>query len=231
MKIKERIVSILVPVFNEEATIEKVIQSLNKQKIPGWEKQVIVVNDGSTDNTESKLKKYLKKITYLSHENNYGKGVAIKSALRYAKGEVVIIQDADMEYLPKDILSLINGYNPADTVAVYGSRRLRTKRRGYPLYVTGDWLANFFFRIFFREKLTDIFTGYKLVKTSLLKKMKLKSRGFEIEMEITDWLVKNKCKIIEVAISYNPRTFAKGKKLGLIKGMFLFLSVFKYKFF
>src|SRR3989344_1937309 len=231
MKMIKRVVSIIVPVFNEETTIDQVIQTLTEQKIPGWFKQIIVVDDGSTAKTAKKLKKFLKKVTFLSHKNNIGKGGAIKTALKLAKGEIVIIQDADSEYSPKDILSLIKQYHPDNSAAVYGSRRLKTKRGGYPLYITGDWLANFFFRFFFREKLTDIFTGYKLVKTFLLKKMKLKSRGFEIEMEITNWLVRNKWKITEVPISYNPRTFAKGKKLGIIKGSMLFLSVFKYKFF
>lgn len=221
--------SIIVPVYNEERTIQKVIKQLLDLKLKGWEKQIIVINDGSTDKTEEKLKKYSSRIIYDKNQLNIGKGRAIKTGLKHASGKVVIIQDADLEYNPKDILELIKHYDSKSSVAVYGSRRLGSKRKGYFFYVLGDSLANFLFSFIFRQSTTDIFTGYKVVKTSLLKKMELKSKGFEVEMEVTKWLIKQGFKIKEVPISYNPRTFTQGKKLGLIKGFSLFCSIFKFR--
>src|SRR3989344_4417035 len=130
MKIKNNIITILVPVFNERDTIGRVIELLLNQKIPGWSKQIIVINDGSTDQSGAILKKYAKKILILDHKTNYGKGEAIRSALKYVKGEAVIMQDADLEYHPKDILNLINRYNRVNQVCVYGSRPLITKKKG-----------------------------------------------------------------------------------------------------
>lgn len=226
----KKIISIIVPAYNEGGTITRVIEELLSLNIKGWKKQIIVVNDGSTDNTKTVVKKFFPKIIYHSHSSNLGKGQAIKSGLKYATGEVSIIQDADLEYLPADIPKLVNCYHKTKAVAVYGSRRLGEKRRGYFIYVLADKLANIFFSTFSgNNKITDIFTGYKLVKTSLLKKIDIKSKGFEVETEITHWLFKNGFSIKEVAISYNPRSFSKGKKLGLWKGFLLFYSAFRLR--
>lgn len=224
-----REVSIVIPAYNEEKTIKKVLERLLSLRIGNFKKQIIVINDGSIDNTEKVLKPFFNKITYHKHSRNFGKGQAVRSALKYARGEITIIQDADMEYLPKDIPVLVNNYQNNKVAAVYGSRRLGAKRQGYLIYVLGDKLANIFFKLYYQKQLTDIFTGYKLIKTSLLKKMELKSKGFEVEMEITNWLFENDYKIIEVPISYFPRTFKEGKKLSVFKAFMLFCSVFKFR--
>ena len=174
--------SVIIPVYNEEGTIAKVIEKVLAQDFASpdangygasWDKQIIVVNDGSTDNTEVEIKKLQsKEITYLRHEKNLGKGAAIKTALGHVAGDATIVQDADLEYDPAEISLLLRKSN-SGTEIVYGSRELNPKRRGYPHYVLGvralTWLVN----MRFGANLTDIYTCYKLFPADIIKSLNL----------------------------------------------------------
>jgi glycosyltransferase involved in cell wall biosynthesis len=219
--------SIIIPVFNEEKTIAKVIERVLDQDFNGYDKQIIVVDDGSTDKTGKEIEKLeTEKFVFLSHSKNLGKGAAIKTALEHVTGDVVIVQDADMEYNPADINLLIKKLESSIDV-VYGSRELHPERRGYPHYVLGVRLLTFLVNLRFKSKLTDVYTCYKLFPAHIIKSLDLKSNGFEIEMELTVKTLKKKYKIKEVAINYTPRKFVEGKKIRFrdaIKGVLTFFE-------
>ncbi len=227
--------SIIIPVFNEEKTIAKVIGKVLDQDFSGYNKQIIVVNDGSTDNTEKEIEKIENRaITLLSHKENRGKGAAIKTALGHVMGDFIIVQDADMEYDLADINLLIKELESGADV-IYGSRELpvsssqgrHPRRRGYPHYVLGVWLLTFLINLRFRSKLTDAYTCYKLFPVDIIKSLNLESNGFEIEMELTVKTLKEKYKIKEIAINYTPRKFVEGKKIRFrdaIKGISTFFK-------
>ena len=207
--------SIIVPVFNEEKTIEKVLQTLASLTLPppagGWDKEIIVIDDGSWDNSKKIIEKY--EVRLISHEKNFGKGAAIKTALEYAASDAIIIQDADLEYDPADWSAMLNLFESQNCDAVYGSRNLNPKRRGYPHYVLGVALLSGLTNILYGSKLTDVYTCYKLIRTDVLKNLNIKSDGFEFEAEVTAKLLLGNHKILEVPISYSPRKFNEGKKI------------------
>lgn len=221
--------SIIVPLFNEEKTIATVLTKLSRLKLRGWNKEVIIVDDGSTDGSLKKIQNSnrVTKSEFAKDQNNkaklkifrkgknQGKGAAIKSGLQYAIGDYVLIQDADNEYNPADIPKLLQKIKTENAKVVYGTRNVRPKRRGYFLYVIGDLFLTSITNLLYSSRLTDLYTGYKLFETKLLRSLKLESKGFEFEAEVTTKILKKGIKIVEVPISYCPRTFAEGKKIGL----------------
>ena len=209
-----QLLSIIVPAYNEEKTIACVLARLIALPFANGTLEIIVVNDGSTDRTEEILQPYLPHIIYLSYPQNRGKGAAIRTGLNKAIGTYTIVQDADAEYAPEEIQSLFAKLqNRPDTDAIYGSRNLASTGRGYKHYVLGAWLLTKCVNLFFRAHLTDTYTCYKLMRTDLFRSLHLTNNGFEVEMEITARLLKNKKKIIEAPISYAPRPFQEGKKI------------------
>ncbi len=220
-------ISIIIPVFNEEESVTRIVKKVIEQDFDKHQKEIIIVNDGSTDRTKEEIEKLNKeKFIYIEHGSNLGKGAAIKSALKEASGDFVIAQDADTEYNPADI-SLLLKESGEDTV-VYGSRELQPKRRGYPHYVLGVRLLTLLLNLRFKSRLTDSYTCYKLFPIKIIKSLNLSSNGFEIEMELMIKTLKKDYKIKEVAISYSPRKFKEGKKINFkdaIKGIVAF---FKY---
>jgi glycosyltransferase involved in cell wall biosynthesis len=210
--------SIIIPVYNEEKTISKVIDKLLKVKLP-CRKEIIIVDDGSTDGTKEITKNQklrTKNIKIIMHKHNQGKGAAIQSGIKKATGDYILIQDADLEYNPQEIHKLLNALKKGtrkDSVAVYGSRFIKDSATIPPLYLLGNKILTFITNILYGTRLTDMETGYKLVPVSFFKKIKLTSHRFDIEPEITIKLVKNKVRIIEVPISYKGRTHLGGKKL------------------
>lgn len=222
--------SVIIPVFNERETIEKIISLVRAVPI---EKEIIVIDDGSSDGTrevlENKCKGPETRIYFCAH--NAGKGCAVRIGIRKAKGEYLVIQDADLEYDPQDFVSMIKLIQEPGCEVVYGSRFKSGER------VTSLWhqSVNAFLtqlcNVLYHGRLTDMETCYKLFKTSTLKKLKLKSRGFEIEVELTAKILKSALTIREVPISYHGRSFHDGKKIGWRDGVKAVYRLFYFRLF
>lgn len=206
--------SIIIPAFNEEQTIAKVLEEVLQQDTLDWEKEILVVNDGSVDKTEQVISSFFDKIRYLKNPRNLGKGASIARAIAEASGDAIIIQDADLEYHPKEFPLMLAAFTDPEVHIVYGSRELKPKRRGYLHYVLGVWILTSLTNWLHGGDLTDIYTGYKLFRTPVARSLKIVSSGFEVEAEITIKALKNKFNIKEVPIDYFPRSFAEGKKIG-----------------
>ena len=219
--------SIIIPAYNEEKTVGAVLDTLIGLALPSWNKQIIAINDGSTDGTEEALAPYRSSITYACHPTNRGKGAAIRTALALATGDAVLIQDADREYDPRDILLLLAALSDERVHAVYGSRTQNIWQSDRPHYAAGARLLTGLVNICFGTRLTDVYTCYKLVRASTLKKLDLTSDGFECEMEITAKLLMRACRIVEVPIRYTPRSFAEGKKIRARDGLVGILTLIK----
>ncbi len=215
--------SIIIPVYNEEKTISTVLDKVSRVKLP-CRKEIIVVDDGSTDGTGNRIKNYelrIKNLKIITHKKNRGKGTAVRTGIKAASGDYILIQDADLEYNPDEIPQLLKPILSPKTkdqrlktnIAVYGSRFLSNNAVIPRLYLWGNKLLTFLTNLFYQTKLTDMETGYKLLPSSFLKKVHLTGNRFEIEPEITAKLVKAKVPIVEVPISYRGRSHLSGKKL------------------
>lgn len=202
--------SVIIPVYNEELTISDVILSLIKVKNVS---EIIIVNDGSIDRTETKIKKIkYDKIIYLKKENG-GKGSAIRHGLSKATGDYTLIQDADLEYDPRDIPVLLDALNRKGVEIVYGSRFLGPHSNLLFWHRVGNHFLNFLVNILYNTTLSDMETCYKLIPTKLLKDLNISANGFDIEPEITCKLLRKSYKIFEMPISYVGRDFSDGKKI------------------
>jgi len=218
-------ITILIPVFNEERTIDIILEKvLNQTK--DWNKEIIVINDGSTDKTLEKLQRFSNKISVISYEKNQGKGAALKKGLEKATGDIVIIQDADLEYDPKDYPKLLQPILKGETKIVYGSRNLGARRFVYARYFWGGVFLTKIINFLYGTKLTDINTGYKIFDTKELKEIDIETPGFEVCEELTVKALKRKIKIIEVPIFYKPRSFKEGKKIKWIDAFKALWTIF-----
>lgn len=219
-----RKVSIIIPVYNEEKTIKIVLEKVLKLKLS---KEVIVVNDGSKDNTLKELKKFGKRIKLFSYENNKGKGHALRKGIEKASGNFILFQDSDLEYNPNEIKKMIKELEKEKVV--YGSRFLNKNKKGDLAYYLANIFLSFLTSILYGQKLTDMETGYKAFRKEIIKDLSLVSDGFEIEPEITSKILKKKIKIKEIPISYNPRTKKEGKKIKFIDGIKAIWALLKWK--
>lgn len=231
--------SIIIPVFNEQKTIEEVLKRVQEEIIPLIDKEIIVVDDGSTDSTREKLKKFKSSgIEIILHEKNQGKGAAVKTGIKKATGDYIIIQDADLEYDPKFIKDLIKPILNNKAKVVYGTRlkrmpNLKHEERTlqFLIHYLGNRLLSLFTSILYGQWITDMETGYKLFPKAALKNVKLNAKGFEFEPEITAKLMKKGYKIKELAIQVNPRGYDEGKKINTVKdGSRALWYLFKYRF-
>ncbi|MDD5627327.1 MAG: glycosyltransferase family 2 protein [Patescibacteria group bacterium] len=212
--------SIIIPVFNEENTIAKILEKVQQASSLNYEKEIIIIDDGSSDRTLTILKtlKNQLPLRLIHHSKNLGKGRAIRTALNKAEGSLILIQDADLEYDPEDYKVLLRSRNK-DTPVVYGSRNLKPKQEGYLCCSLGVQILTGITNLLFRAKLTDIYTCYKLLPLTLARSLNLRTNGFEIEAEITAKILKRGIKIKEIPIHYYPRTFAQGKKIRFQDGL------------
>lgn len=212
--------SIIIPVYNEEQTVATVLKKLLSVSLP-CKRELVVVNDGSTDQTKNILigmeKNYPGKIKCIHLNKNLGKGTALRTGLKNCTGDYILIQDADLEYDPDEIPSLLAPILMNKTlsvpIAVYGSRFMK-KQVSIPfLYYLGNKFLTFITNFLYGSQLTDMETGYKLIPGSLLRKTELVGDRFEIEPELTVTLLMNRIPIKEIPISYQGRTHLAGKKL------------------
>ncbi|MFH1671541.1 MAG: glycosyltransferase family 2 protein [Candidatus Portnoybacteria bacterium] len=221
--------SIIIPVYNEEKTIEEVIRKVINLPL-GLEKELIVISDGSTDRTNQILRGLKEELGFilLIHEKNQGKGAALRTGIDAVSGEAVIVQDADLEYNPENWEEMFREFD--QNSAVYGSRNINPQRKGYSRYVFGAWLLTAINNLLFSSKLTDTYTCYKLLPAKLLRSLDLKSDGFEIEAEMTAKLLKEGVPIKEVPIEYYPRKFNQGKKIRFKDGIIGLWTILRCRF-
>lgn len=222
--------SIIIPAFNEKATVEELIKRVIDAPALDYQKEIIVVDDGSSDGTEMILERIesVFPFTLLRHEKNIGKGAAIKTALKFVTGDAVLIQDADLEYDPNDYEKLLLAFSDA-TPVVYGSRNLGNAKRGYFFYFLGGRFLTALLNTFSGSNLSDINTCYKLFSRKIIEKIALQSDGFEFCEEVTAKVLKSGCSITEVPIRYYPRKFSEGKKIRFSDGLVAILAILKYK--
>ena len=231
--------SIIIPVYNEEKTIIEILDRVKKEVIPGVEKEIIVIDDGSTDSTRQKLKNIKDNdFKIIFHKKNEGKGSAVRTGIENATGEYIIIQDADLEYHPKFIKDLIKPILEKKTDVVYGTRLNRMPHlRGeegkhlFILHYFGNRFLSLVTSVLYGQWITDMETCYKLFPKKALNGIRLNAKGFELEPEITSKLLKKGYKIKEVSISINPRGYDEGKKLNIVKdGVKALWFLIKYRF-
>ena len=223
-------VSVIVPVYNEVAHLEPLLKAVLASPV---KKEIIIVDDGSTDGTCDKLRALPLRndLTIVFHEKNCGKGASIRTALGYARGEYILIQDSDLEYDPRDYPKLLEPIVEGRADVVYGSRFLGGPQRvHYFWHYVANKALTLLSDIFTNLKLTDMETCYKVFRRDVLKDIQLKSNRFGFEPEITAKIAKGKWRIYEVPISYAGRTYEEGKKITWKDGVQALWCIIRFKF-
>lgn len=224
--------SVIIPVYNESATLPQII---GRVRATGLAQQIIVVDDGSDDGSPSILARLKNSgdpsLTILCHERNRGKGAAIRTGLAAVTGDLVLVQDADLEYDPADYPALLAPFVDSSAQVVYGSRNLqRNPKSSFAFYWGGrllSWVTNWLYG----AHITDEATGYKVIKTELLRGLGLETDGFEFCPEVTAKLLQQGVEIKEVPISYYPRSWEQGKKIQWYDGLVAIWTLIKYRYF
>ena len=222
--------SIVIPVYNEVKNIEQIIQRVQSTNLA---QEIIIVDDGSGDGTRNALQKLSEQNTVrvILHERNQGKGAAVVTGLRAAKGDILLIQDADLEYDPRDYPTLLRPIEEGLADVVYGSRFL-----GAPHRVTMFWhmvanrLLTLMTNILYNTILTDMETGYKVFRREVIDGMHIRAKRFDFEPEFTAKVLKRNYRIFEVPISFNPRDYSQGKKIKLRDAFEAVWTLLKYRF-
>ena len=223
--------SVIIPCFNEEKTLEKIVKKVLEQKNLIYE--VIIVDDNSNDLSKKIIEKLSKEsqiIKTFFKEKNEGKGSALKKGFEMSTGDIVLIQDADLEYEPSEYSKLIRPFIEGNADVVYGSRFLGGDyiRLHYFWHYIANKILTFLCNIVTNLNMTDMETGYKIIKREKIKDIKIKEKSFGFEPEITIKLAKKKSKFFEVPISYNGRSYKEGKKIGLKDAFVAVYCIFKY---
>ena len=229
-RLQSMLLSCLVPVYNEESTLPQLMEKL--LVLPG-QLQIIAIDDASTDQSSRILKSLADegKITLIRHEVNQGKGAAIRSGLKLAEGLYTVIQDADLEYDPEDILKMLGVARENDAEAVFGSRNLNSHaEHSYRRYYLGGRLLTVLANFLYGINISDESTCYKMVKTELMKSLNLTCRRFEFCPELVAKLALRKVKIYEIPIHYHPRKMTEGKKIRWQDGAQAIVTLIKYRF-
>jgi len=222
--------SIVIPVYNEVKNIEQIIQRVQSTNLA---QEIIIIDDGSGDGTRNALQKLSEQNTVrvILHERNQGKGAAVVTGLRAAKGDILLIQDADLEYDPRDYPTLLRPIEEGLADVVYGSRFL-----GAPHRVTMFWhmvanrLLTLMTNILYNTILTDMETGYKVFRREVIDGMRIRAKRFDFEPEFTAKVLKRNYRIFEVPISFNPRDYSQGKKIKLRDAFEAVWTLLKYRF-
>ncbi|MDP2939655.1 MAG: glycosyltransferase family 2 protein [Candidatus Omnitrophota bacterium] len=221
-------ISVIVPVFNEEKTICEIVKKIEAVNI---EKEIIIINDGSTDGTAERLNKINSEhIKIFHHKHNLGKGAAIRTALKESSGDIIIIQDADLEYPPEQYPNLIKPITDGFADVVYGSRFLGVHRVFLAWHYFGNKVLTFLANILYDTMLDDIETGCKVFKSNVLRDIKIRSNRFEFEAEITAKIFKKRLKVVEMPIIYYGRDYSEGKKITWKDAIPAIWALIKYRF-
>ncbi len=222
--------SVIIPIYNEINTLEEIISRVQETKLAD---EIVLVDDGSIDGTREIVEKFKNKngFVVVLHEKNQGKGAAVRSGFEVAKGEIFLIQDADLEYDPREYPNLLKPLNEGLSDVVYGSRFLGASRRVAMFWhMIANKMLTLFTNILYDTMLTDMETGYKVFKREVVDDMQLHSKRFEFEPEFTAKILKRKYRIFEVPITFNPRDYSDGKKIGLSDAFEAIWALIKYRF-
>ncbi len=230
---KFKTVAVIIPVYNEEKTIDKIVERVKKSDTLGLDKQIIIVDDGSTDKTRNilaSLKDKSIKIYYQPY--NKGKGAALRHGFEMARGDIILIQDADLEYNPADYPKLLRPLINGKAKVVYGSRMLTHAKmhHGGAIFYIGGQFINWLTNVLYDLRITDEATGYKVFDAELLSSIPLVCKKFDFCPEITAKIAKRRVPIYEVEISYRGRKVAEGKKINWRDGLHAIYTLLKYKF-
>jgi glycosyltransferase involved in cell wall biosynthesis len=222
--------SVIIPVYNENKTIAEILKRVKAMHLAN---EVLVVDDGSTDGT----REYLSSldgdplVRVLLHERNQGKGAAVRTGIQASQGDVLLIQDADLEYDPRDYPELLRPIEEGIADVVYGSRFLGAARRPILFWnMVANKLLTLITNVLYNNILSDMETGYKIVKREVILGIPLRARGFELEPELTAKLLKRHLRIFEVPIRFNPREYTEGKKIKMKDAFVAVWCLFKYRF-
>ena len=222
--------SVIIPVYNEVESIQVILKRVQDTKLVD---EIIVVDDGSKDGTRDLLKTLdgKKKVRVIVHENNKGKGAAVRTGMAAAKGDILLIQDADLEYDPRDYPQLLAPITEGLADVVYGSRFLgRAHRVTMFWHLVANKMLTFMTNILYNTILTDMETGYKIFRRGVLDGMNLHANSFDFEPEFTAKILKRKYRIFEVPITFNPRDYDQGKKIKLYDAFEAVWTLIKYRF-
>jgi len=223
-------VSVIIPVYNEEETIEEILRRVEMEEIAT---EILVIDDGSTDGTREKLASLneVGNLRIILHDRNQGKGAAVRTGFQNATGDVFLIQDADLEYDPRDYPKLIQPIEEGIADVVYGSRFLGGPRRTTMFWhMVANKLLTFMTNLLYNTILSDMETGYKVFKREIVDGMKIHANSFDFEPEFTAKILKKKVRVYEVPISFNPRDYNEGKKIGFIDAFQAVWTLIKYRF-
>lgn len=229
-------ISIIIPCYNENKTLKEIFYKVKNSKI--LNKEIIIIDDYSNDGSKEIIKELSNSnsdinLKTIFHEKNLGKGAAIKSGMKQASGDIILIQDADLEYDPEDYPKLMDPFLKYNADVVYGSRFMGgdgSRRLLMFWHEIANRILTLLTNIFTNLNMTDMETGYKVFKKELISADELKENSFAIEPELTIKLAKKKLKFFEVAISYNGRTYEQGKKITFIDAIISIYVIFKYSF-
>ena len=223
-------VSIVIPCYNEKDTIERIVQAVRSAAIES--REIIVVDDCSEDGTKAVLEKKVSEMVdrIIYHPVNRGKGASLRSGFAAATGEIILVQDADLEYSPEDYPVLLEPLLSGKADAVFGSRFMggRPHRVLFFWHMAGNRFLTLLSNIFTNLNLTDLETGYKVFKAPVIKSIQIEEDRFGVEPEITAKLARMGCRIYEVGISYSGRTYAEGKKINWKDGVRAIYAIMKY---
>jgi len=222
--------SVIIPVYNEVKTIREIIQRVQST---GLADEILAIDDGSTDGSRDLLANIMEdgNVKVIYHEHNQGKGKAVRTGIQNASGDLIIIQDADLEYDPREYPNLLRPIQEGIADVVYGSRFLGAGRRPVLFWnMVANKILTLVTNILYNNILTDMETGYKLFRRQVVQNMTLHAHGFEFEPEFTAKILKSKVRIYEVPITFNPRDYSEGKKIKMRDAFIAMWTLIKYRF-